>query len=41
MKVNGHQATRILELDGYGHDMVEPALPLLLQIAKAYEHNGG
>lgn len=41
MKANGHQATRILELDGYGHDMVEPALPLLLQIAKAYEQNGG
>lgn len=35
MKVNGHKATQIFELDGYGHDMVEPALPLLLQIAKA------
>ena len=31
MKVAGHQQTRILELDGYGHGMVEPALPLLLE----------
>lgn len=37
MKVNGHNATQILELDGYGHDMVEPALPLLLNIAKGYK----
>jgi acetyl esterase/lipase len=37
MKVNGHKATQILELDGYGHNIVEPALPLLLNIAKGYE----
>lgn len=37
MKVNGHDSTQIIELDGYGHDMVEPALPLLLNIAKGYE----
>ncbi|QTL34359.1 alpha/beta hydrolase [Pseudoalteromonas viridis] len=37
MKVNGHKATQIFELDGYGHNMVEPALPLLLNIAKKYE----
>jgi acetyl esterase/lipase len=37
MKVNGHTATQLLELDGYGHNMVEPALPLLLNIAKGYE----
>ncbi|AZZ98833.1 alpha/beta hydrolase [Pseudoalteromonas sp. R3] len=37
MKVNGHKATQILELDGYGHNMVEPALPLLLNIAKKYD----
>ena len=30
MKVAGHQQTRLLELDGYGHDMVYPAFPLLL-----------
>ncbi len=30
MKVAGHQDTRILELDGYGHGMTEPAFPLLL-----------
>ena len=37
MKINGHTTTQILELDGYGHDMVAPALPLLLNIAKGYE----
>lgn len=31
MKVAGHTKTRIFELDGYGHDMTEPAFPLLLQ----------
>lgn len=30
MKVAGHKQTRLLELDGYGHDMTEPAFPLLL-----------
>ncbi len=30
MKVAGHQQTQLFELDGYGHDMVAPALPLLL-----------
>jgi len=30
MKVSGHTETRILELDGYGHGMTEPAFPLLL-----------
>ncbi|WP_321539027.1 alpha/beta hydrolase [Flavobacterium piscinae] len=30
MKVNGHQHTQLLELDGYGHDMTEPGFPLLL-----------
>lgn len=30
MKVAGHTDTRIMELDGYGHGMVEPAIPLLL-----------
>lgn len=37
MKINGHKTTQLLELDGYGHNMVEPALPLLLKIAKRYE----
>lgn len=31
MKVAGHQDTHIMELDGYGHNMVAPALPLLLR----------
>ncbi|MDR0421782.1 MAG: alpha/beta hydrolase [Proteiniphilum sp.] len=30
MKVSGHRHTRLLELQGYGHDMVYPAFPLLL-----------
>jgi len=30
MKVAGHKQSRLLELDGYGHDMAEPAFPLLL-----------
>lgn len=30
MKVAGHKETRLLELQGYGHGMVEPGLPLLL-----------
>ena len=29
--VAGHEDVRILELDGYGHSMVEPAFPLLLE----------
>lgn len=31
MKVVGHKQTRLLELDGYGHEMAEPAFPLLLE----------
>ena len=34
MKVNGHENIRIYEMDGYGHMMVEPSLPILLEIAK-------
>ena len=31
MKLAGHNETRLYELDGYGHDMTEPAFPLLIQ----------
>jgi len=31
MKVVGHTETRLLELDGYGHNMATPAFPLLLR----------
>lgn len=31
MKVAGHQHTRLLELDGYDHGMVYPALPLVVK----------
>ena len=34
MKVAGHKETRLLELQGYGHGMVEPGLPLLLNEVK-------
>lgn len=30
MKVSGHKETKLLELQGYGHGMTEPAFPLLL-----------
>lgn len=30
MKVAGHTQTRLIELQGYGHDMAYPAFPLLL-----------
>lgn len=34
MKIAGHKDTRLLELDGYGHNMAEPAYPLLLNEVK-------
>lgn len=34
MKVAGHKNTRLLELDGYGHNMTGPAFPLLLDEIK-------
>jgi acetyl esterase/lipase len=34
MKVVGHKQTTLLELDGYGHNMTEPAFPLLLEEVK-------
>ncbi len=30
MKVNGHKNTTLYEIDGYGHNMIEPAFPLLV-----------
>ncbi|WP_165395194.1 family 16 glycosylhydrolase [Flagellimonas allohymeniacidonis] len=34
MKVVGHPKIKLLELDGYGHQMTEPAFPFLLQFMK-------
>ncbi|MFK7924979.1 MAG: alpha/beta hydrolase, partial [Bacteroidia bacterium] len=34
MKVAGHQETRIMEMDGYGHNMTLPAFPLLVKEVK-------
>ncbi len=31
MRVAGHADTRVLELDGYGHGIIEPACPLILK----------
>lgn len=31
MELVGHKDTRLYELDGYGHNMVQPALPLLIR----------
>lgn len=41
MRVVGHSETRLLELDGYGHSMVEPAIPLLLnEVKRVLSHSG-
>ncbi len=34
MKLNGHKDVRLYELDGYGHNMADPAFPLLLNEVK-------
>ena len=34
MKAVGHKQTSLLEMQGYGHDMVEPALPILLNTVR-------
>ena len=34
MKVVGHPDTRLLEMDGYGHNMLAPAFPLLVREVK-------
>lgn len=31
MEISGHQHTELYELEGYGHNMVKPALPLLIR----------
>jgi hypothetical protein len=30
MRIAGHKETKLFELQGYGHNMTEPAFPLLL-----------
>lgn len=34
MKIAGHQHTLLYEFDGYGHDMLAPAFPLMTKILK-------
>ena len=36
MKVAGHTNTKLYELQGYGHNMVAPAIPILLKIINQY-----
>jgi len=36
MKVVGNKDVTLYELQGYGHNMVEPALPILVQMVKKY-----
>jgi len=36
MKIAGHKQTHILELDGYGHNMVAPAIPLVVRKMKEW-----
>ncbi len=31
MKISGHEKTRLYELQGYGHNMTEPAFPLVIK----------
>nr|WP_315233938.1 alpha/beta hydrolase [uncultured Flavobacterium sp.] len=42
MKISGHKNTKLYELDGFGHNMTEPAFPLLLnevrRITKEKKH---
>ncbi len=35
MKVSGHDPIQIYEMDGYGHNMAEPAFPLLLNFVRS------
>jgi len=37
MKVVGHPDTRLYEMDGYGHNMLTPAFPLLINEVKRIE----
>ncbi|MBT3443885.1 MAG: alpha/beta hydrolase [Flavobacteriaceae bacterium] len=31
LKINGHQQNELIELGGYGHEIIEPGIPLLLR----------
>lgn len=38
MKLVGHKQTELFELQGYGHDMVYPALPIVIQFINKLEN---
>lgn len=40
MRVAGHRDTRLMELDGYGHGMTEPAFPLLITEIRRISEGG-
>lgn len=37
MKISGHKATQLFELDGYGHGMTEGGMPLLIEFVRKRE----
>jgi len=39
MKVVGHEDTTLFEMDGYGHNMVYPAVPALIEFVKNRAEN--
>ena len=41
MKVAGHQETTLHELEGYGHIMVQPAIPLVINEIQRIKSNKG
>lgn len=42
MKLNGHQKTKLFELDGYDHGILEAAFPLMIkEIRKIIKRSGG
>jgi len=40
MKIVGNKQTVLLEFDGYGHDMLDPAFPLMVRYLKDFEKSG-
>ena len=31
LKINGHQQNELIEMGGYGYEIIEPGIPLLLR----------
>jgi acetyl esterase/lipase len=41
MKLTGNKQTALYEFDGYGHDMLAPAFPLMINVIRKYEKTRG